>query len=49
MRRRGDPLKNGIEPKNPLSTIEDPNDEQLKNDLQLSKAIELLQSAIEKQ
>ena len=47
MRRQGDPLRNGIQPENPLSNNEDPNDEQLRNDLQLSKAIELLQARIE--
>jgi len=46
MRRQGDPLRNGIQPENPLSNNEDPNDEQLRNDLQLSKAIELLQARI---
>ena len=47
MRRQGDPLRNGIQPENPLSNNENPNDEQLRNDLQLSKAIELLQARIE--
>jgi carboxyl-terminal processing protease len=46
MRRQGDPLRNGIQPENPLSNNEDPNDEQLRNDLQLSKAVELLQARI---
>jgi len=49
MRRRGDPLRNGTQPHSPLSTNEDPEDEQLKNDLQLSKAIELLQAELGKQ
>jgi len=46
MRRRSDPLRNGVLANHPLSRVEDPNDEQISQDTQLLRAIELIQSKI---
>jgi carboxyl-terminal processing protease len=46
MRRRSDPLRNGVLADHPLSRVEDPNDEQISQDTQLLRAIELIQSKI---
>ena len=47
MRRRSDPLRNGTQPDHPLSQNEDPDDQQIAQDAQLAKAIELLKTQTE--
>ncbi|MFM8573865.1 MAG: S41 family peptidase [Pirellula sp.] len=46
MRRRSDPLRNGSQLDHPLSNPDDPDDQQLAQDLQLVRAIELLEAQI---
>ncbi|MCY3004872.1 MAG: S41 family peptidase [Planctomycetota bacterium] len=44
MRRRSDPLRNGALGNHPLSKIDDPDDQQIAQDSQLVRAIEILQA-----
>lgn len=46
MRRRSEPLRNGVITDHPLAKVEDPEDRQLAEDAQLVKAIEMLEAKI---
>jgi carboxyl-terminal processing protease len=46
MRRRSDPLRNGALANHPLSKVDDPDDQQIAQDPQLVRAIEILQAMV---
>jgi carboxyl-terminal processing protease len=48
MRRRSDPLRNGALANHPLSKVDDPDDQQIAQDPQLVRAIEILQAMVSK-
>jgi carboxyl-terminal processing protease len=48
MRRRSDPLRNGALANHPLSKVDDPDDQQIAQDPQLVRAIEILQAVVSK-